>query len=512
MALLVKIVDINQQGYSDVSQSQATKTLTVSTKRGEIYDRNRLPLVNNETYLVSAVTPVLAVSEFLSDFLSKDELAEKIEKGYPFLCTVKEEINNEYIRTFSVCKRYGENQSAVHLIGYLDSSEQGVTGIEKAYNEYLTQNGGSIKVSFEVDAIGRVLAGMKKTVTVDNYYSSSGIVLTLDKYIQEITENALHGSSIERGTAIVMKAGTGEILALASVPNFNPEDVAQYLTDENSPLVNKAFQSYSLGSVFKPVIAAYALEKGITRDFSYECTGNITVGDTTFKCIDENPHGTLDMAGALENSCNTYFINLVLSIDTDTLVSFCKSLGFGESDELYSGAKTSSGTLPTESSLKLKGNLANFSFGQGELTATPLQLLSVYNILATGYKNEPCLIKGFTDGAGAFIKENQSEEEKILSDSTVKELRAMLSGVVESGIASKAKSETLSLSGKTGTAQSGVYENGSEIYRTWFAGYYPSENPEYIVVVMNENGRGGNIDCAPVFREICEKTAEIYGR
>ena len=98
----------------------------------------------------------------------------------------------------------------------------------------------------------------------------------------------------------------------------------------------------------------------------------------------------------------------------------------------------------------------------------------------------------------------KTKKEKIFSDSTVQQMKKMLAGVVSSGLADKAKSELLSLSGKTGTAQSGIYEDGKEVCRTWFTGFFPSGNPSYIVVVLDENGEGGNVDCAPVFRKVCE--------
>ncbi len=504
MALLVKIVDINRQNYSAVTENQSTRTLIVGTKRGDIYDRNFVSLTGSKSRLVAAVTPVVAVTEHLSKYFTSEELQEKINKGYPFLCTVNEEINNDYIRTFTVAERYTEDSLAVHISGYLGSENEGVSGIEKAYNQYLTENGGKLTVSFKVDAVGRVLAGLPKKITDDNFTSKAGVVLTLDSRIQSITEKALNNSNIESGAAMVMEIGTGELLSVASVPDFDPNNIADALGKENSPLVNKAFCAYSVGSVFKSIVAAAALEEGISADFDYECTGEITVGDTSFKCYNGKAHGETDMTSALENSCNTYFINLVMNMDKEKLLSFCRRLGFGQSDTLAPGMETASGTLPSEDNLKLKGNLANFSFGQGNFSATPLQLLKAYHVLATGKAVTTSLVKGFTNSQGLMTKAESITTEKILSDNTVEELRNMLKSVVNEGGADKAKSDLVSLSGKTGTAQSGIYENGKEICRTWFAGFFPSDNPSYVVVVMSEDGTGGNTDCAPVFKAICE--------
>ncbi len=504
MALLFKIMDINRENYSAVTRSQSTKTLTAGEKRGTIYDRNYIPLTNSEKRLVAAVTPTVQSAEYLKSYLSTDELTEKINDGYPFLCTVSEEIINDHIYTFSVPIRYGETTLAPHIVGYLDSEGKGISGIEKAYNQYLTENGGKLTVSFQVDAVGRVLAGMDKTVTDHNFSSKAGVVLTLDSGIQAIAESALRESRIESGAVLVMKVGTGELLAVASVPEFHPERVGESLKAENSPLVNKAFCSYSVGSVFKSIVAAFALENGISSEETYECKGEITVGDTTFRCFNGKAHGETDMKSALENSCNTYFINLSRKLNAEKLLSLCRRLGFGDSDALAPSMVTASGTLPAKESLRLKGNLANFSFGQGDFSATPLQLTKAYHALATGYAVSPVLVRGLTNSEGLMTQTGRTHKEKIFSEGTVKQIREMLAGVVSDGLADKAKSDLLSLSGKTGTAQSGIYEGGKEICRTWFTGFFPSDNPNYIVVVLNENGEGGNVDCAPVFRRICE--------
>ncbi|MBE6775546.1 MAG: penicillin-binding protein 2 [Ruminococcaceae bacterium] len=504
MALLLKIMDINRENYSAVTLSQSTRTLTVGEKRGTVYDRSLIPLTNSEKKLIAAVTPTVQSAEYLKSYFTAEELTDKINDGYPFLCTVDEEIINEHIYTFTVPVRYSESILAPHIIGYLDSEGEGVSGIEKAYNRYLSENGGGLTVSFQVDAVGRVLAGMDKTVRDSNFSSKAGVVLTLDSTVQAIAEAALTESSIKSGAVIVMKAGTGELLAAASVPAFHPDRVGESLGAENSPLVNKAFSAYSVGSVFKSVVAAFALEEGFSAEECYECKGEITVGDTTFRCYNGKAHGETDMASALENSCNTYFINLSRRLNGKRLLSLCRRLGFGESDTFASSMVTSSGALPAAESLGIKGNFANFSFGQGDFSATPVQLASAYHALATGYAVSPVLVRGLTDAEGLLTLTESTVKEKVFSDSTVKQIRKMLAGVVSDGLADKAMSELLSLSGKTGTAQSGIYQQGKEICRTWFTGFFPSENPNYIVVVLNENGEGGNVDCAPVFKKICE--------
>ncbi|MBQ7295903.1 MAG: penicillin-binding protein 2 [Clostridia bacterium] len=505
MAFLGRIVYIQRSEYSSVMESASKRTLIVGEKRGGIYDRNFSPLVDSENHLLAAVTPCVGSYEYLKGKLDDRVLRSRIEEGRPFICQIDEEINNEYIRTFSVSQRYSAEGLAVHLIGYCDSSGQtGITGIERAYNAYLSENRGKLSVTFDVDAVGRVLAGMDKTVYDNNYSSKAGVVLSIDGNVQKIAEDALENSKIKSGCAVVMHVHTGEILAMASVPEYDQNNVAASLKDENSPLVNKALTAYSVGSVFKPIVAAAALENGYDPNEEYECTGEIKVGDRKFACYNHKAHGKVNMSKALEDSCNTYFISLIMRTDSDLLLSLCRQIGLGEKDILAPSLAGSSGTLPTDEELKIKGNLANFAFGQGSLTATPLQITKAYHTLATGNYIKPQLIKGFTNYMGLMTKEPTDSAVKILSDETVIKIREMLLSVTEKGGADKAHSRLLSLAGKTGTAQSGIYIGGKEILRTWFAGFFPANNPHYIVVVLNENGSGGNTDCAPIFKEICE--------
>ncbi len=503
MVLLGRIFYIAKTDYTEVTSRQSTRTVTVGEKRGEIYDRNFTPLVNAEKKLLAVVTPCVASYEYLNGKADNNYLRQKIESGYPFIIEVNEEINTEFIRTFSVSERYSADPLAVHLIGYTaDNGKTGVTGIERSFNNYLTENSGKLTVTFQVDAVGRVLAGMDKYINDSGFSSKAGVVLTLDKSIQQTVEVALGNSRIKSGCALVIKANSGEILALASVPEYDPDNVAASLSSENSPFINKTLMSYSVGSVFKPVVAVCAMENGITPLFEYECSGEITIGDRTFSCYNNKSHGKINMTKALEVSCNTYFINLIMKTDIDYLLKLCGDIGLGTGTSLTSQISGASGTLPSRESLRTKGNLANFAFGQGGLSATPLQIASVYHILATGNAVTPRLIMGLTNYMGLMIKEPSATLRKVLSDEAVVNIKKMLS--------STGKSYSLKNSaGKTGTAQSGIYKDGKEILRTWFAGFYPSENPQYIIVVMNENGSSGTSDCLPVFKEIVKEALSI---
>lgn len=504
MAIFIRIVYINFSSYSTAAQKQSTRTIIVGTTRGKIYDRNLELLVDEKNRLVAAVTPVQASEKYFSDSFHDVSISEKIAKGYPFVATVKREINNELVKTFAVPVRYSADSPASHIVGYTDSSGRGVTGVEGAFEKELASYSGRLSVTFEVDALGRVLAGMDKTVSNENFNSRGGVVLTIDGKAQKIVEAALEKSNIKSGCAIIMKADSGEILALASMPDFDRNNVEKSILEDEGALVNKALCSYSAGSVFKSIIAAFALESG-EGDFHHNCKGSVKVGEKSFSCFNEKAHGETDLSSALENSCNTYFIELIKRLDTKKLIEFCRKLGFGESISLCEGIVSEQGILPDSISLGIAASRANFSFGQGDLMVTPLQLLKAYGTLATGRITEPQLIYGFCDEKGQLSKEKAQKGEELLSEETVLKMRSCLCSSVEKGIAVTASSEKTKIAGKTGTAQSGIYnEKGRELLRTWMAGFYPSDSPEYVVVVMNEDGVTGSEDCAPVLREICE--------
>ena len=511
LSLFIMILYIGNGIATEAVNESHYSTVAIGTSRGKIYDRNLDLLVETTDRLVAAVTPSTAAIEMLSKSFGQETANEIVTTGKPFVTAVDEEIDNELIKTFPVSPRYDSSQLAVHLIGYLDSSgKNGLAGVEKAYNNILSENSGSLSVRFEVDAMGRVLPGLDKIIVDNNYRSNAGIALTIDSKIQSITEKALNESEIESGCALVMHVDTGEILAMDSVPRYDPNNISDSLNGKNSPFINKNLQSYSAGSVFKSIVAATALECGISSKTTFECKGSLEIGDTVFRCYDEKEHGKQTMSQALENSCNTYFIELIEKIDSDLLLSVCKTLGLGSELELCSGIACAAGSLPDERDLLLRGERANFSFGQGKLLLTPIQLLAAYNAIATGFYVEPTVFFGYVNHDKLVTKQIARQRFEVFSQSTVQKMRKLLSNVVEKGKAYSAKSSLISLAGKTGTAQSGIFdEQGVELCRTWFAGFFPANNPHYVVVVMDENGVSGNADCAPVFKAICENIVGV---
>ena len=182
---------------------------------------------------------------------------------------------------FETHERYDDDQLAVHVVGQIDpATGQGGSGIEKALDEYLSATGGSLKVRYTTDAANRALAGAAPEVVDTGYSSGAGVVLTLDAGIQAVAEEA--AKSIERGAVVVMDAFTGDIKASVSRPVYNPNDMAAALNDKNSPFINRPFYAYSVGSTFKLLVAATALEQGYSVNRKYDCQGLVEVGDQVF--------------------------------------------------------------------------------------------------------------------------------------------------------------------------------------------------------------------------------------
>lgn len=484
--------------------------LDIATLRGTIYDCNMKPLTNCETALSAIAKPTLKVLSLLEkelDLHAFSAVREKLSSGEPVAVAVSGAVSDsDDVTLVSYPERYGS--LACHIIGYLGGDGRGVSGVEKAFDNLLSDVGGKLYARVATDANGRVLIG-EKTQVIGNAFPQAGVILTIDGDIQRIAEEALDKSGAVCAAAIVMDVETGAVRACVSRPAFDRKNIASVLNDPDSPLINRAFSAFSVGSVFKPVVTAAALENGIDSGRSYECTGSITLNGVTFNCHKKDGHGVVDMETALAVSCNTYFISLALETGADKIIDTAKLFGFGEQTVFADSIRSKSGNLPE--TVDSKAATANLAFGQGELTATPLQICTMMAVIANGGNAiEPYLIEGEADSQGnAVRKGGYSERRQIISQRTVSLLQQFLLAVVEKGSGSRAKTLHFASAGKTATAQTGRYENGEEIYNAWFAGYFPADNPKYAVVVMKENGGEGAVSCAPVFREIAQGISDL---
>ena len=334
--------------------------------------------------------------------------------------------------------------------------------------------------------------------------------LTIDAEMQKLLERIVK-LNIRAGAAVILETETGNIKAMTSVPEFSPDDISEDISAADAPLLNRALNPYSVGSVFKIVTAAACLENGFDAEKQYNCTGSITVGQNTFNCINEKGHGQVDMERALEVSCNCYFIHAGLEVGGDKILEMAEKLGFGKSTELAGGIVSAAGKLPSERNLASPAATANFAFGQGELMATPVQIACMVSAIANGGTYlEPKLVIGLTNAEGEVSQPAESGNSyRAVSDQTAEILKNYMISVVENGSGKSAKPENGGAGGKTATAQSGWYDDEGEIYHTWFAGFYPAEDPKYTIVLIKEDGNSGSKDCAPLFKQIVDGIDEL---
>lgn len=483
---------------TDAADTQSSITIEIGQSRGTIYDCNGEPLTDT-TYIYKAAVPpsadaIAAVSGYLNDTQRR-----RLQDGYPVCVTVDERFHHENIRVFKVSQRYGDQPLASHLIGYTDGDGAGVCGIEKSYEDLL--QGGSLSVRFQQDAHGNILSGIEPEL-IQEGQSPGSVTLTIDKNIQLAAQQAAE-KYLPKGAVVVLENSTGKIRAMASTPTFDPGNVQADLDSAQAPFINRALAAYNTGSVFKLCTAACALENGLYPH--HTCTGKIDIQGVLFHCLKQDGHGRMDMRTALAMSCNTYFIALGQQLPANTLYNLAKAFRFGQSTTLCNGLESAAGTLPNTDILQSPAAIANFSFGQGELMTTPLQIASMLQTICNdGGLICPSLIQQVTARDGTVQIEQPAAATRVLQPQTAKTLQSYMVYTVEHGTGASAKPQRVGAGGKTATAETGQTDNGREIVQAWFAGFFPDTDPKYTVVVLSEDGQTGGQSAAPVFKSVAD--------
>ena len=526
---------IEGKRYYRLSESSRLRLIPLSPPRGFILDRNGERLAGDEASFSLSVVPsniedVDQLLDSLGKFLRIDKEAAKrkiqqapnpfmpvpLKKNVDmatitFLLEREEEFPGTIITVHPV-RSYPHRTVASHVIGYVGEVSRkelssmgsfsdveagdliGKTGIEKVYNEYLQGKKGGRQV--EVDAYGRPL----RTISEKTPLLGSNVYLTIDLRMQEIAEEEL---GKRRGVVLIGDPHTGEILAMVSHPNFDPNLFARGIPekkwlllkeDPQNPLQNRAVRGeYAPASTFKIIVAAAALEnKVIDEDDTFLCMGRYPVGNRIFRCWKEEGHGHLNIEEAIVHSCDVFFYQLGLKIGVDKIIQFARYFGLGEPTGIDLPSEKD-GLLPTPSWKKAAkgeawypGDTANLSIGQGYILVTPLQMLNVINAIANGGELfRPHLVKRIVDSKGRTVKEFSPKRLKRvpLSHSTLKLLRKSLRGVVREGTGWRARNKVVEISGKTGT----VELPGEERPHNWFIGYAPSDDPSLSIVVLVEH-------------------------
>ncbi len=508
--MMFKLDNISNGGeLRDAAVCQHSYKLKVSEVRGTIYDCRNYPLVNQRSKLMAAVVPNVQTINKLSEIVPKSEfpkVCEYISYNRPFSTQVNAGIKTDDIDIFKVPIRYSGITLAPHIIGYIDSNKNGVFGIEKAYNDFLSEGNQAICVKYNVDASNRILTGENKIIDDKSYMSSKGVVLNIDKRIQSLAEE-VSSKYLEKGAVVITQVPNCEIRACVSLPNFMPQSVSDYLNDKNSPLINRAACQYNVGSVFKLITVATALEKGIRDNYIYECKGGIEVEDRVFHCFNGKPHKGINMEEAIAYSCNTYFVDLIQHMNPNSVADMSRKFGLGKSIELAPGMFTAQGNIPNSKELEDEKNAANFSFGQGSLMASPIQISGLINAIASnGEYTTPTLIKGLVNENLHFIDIPKPENpNRVIKKDTAEKLKGYMKASIEYGTSLRGKPESVEAAAKTSTAETGIVVDGKKVIQAWYAGFFPFEKPKYSIVVLSEDASGGGESCGPVFKEIVDR-------
>ncbi len=510
--VMVRLFSVSAGGKTAAAGiRQGTYHLHVPVSGGMIYDRNFVPLNQSQQRILAVVNPVPeTVASVWIKLRNRSDVTEQLQKHVPFVCELTEpaESSANLIVLNGMEKAPGA-VPAQHLIGYRQNGS-GIAGLEKAYAPWLETCSAEADIVFSVNARGEVLAGGESSAVMTGN-GTGGIVTTLHAEMQRITESALAGIAPNAGAAIVLDVQTGEIMACASTPVYNPDDLASALNRSDAPFVNRALSAYSVGSVFKLVTAAAALESGFSTQYMYDCTGDIEFYGQRFRCHDLSGHGLLNMQKALVKSCNPYFISLSRLLAPDMLHDTAEAFGFGTENILAPGLAGAAGYLPSEDELRVEAEKANFSFGQGKLLATPLQIAAMTACIANdGIYTEPSLIRGLTDDGQTLLPGQKPEQHSTVGKETSGKLRRMMAAVLADQQTANARPAGIRAAGKTSTAQTGRFDpDGKEYCHAWMTGFFPLARPEYAVTVFVEDGGSGNQAAAPVFREIIEQIADL---
>ena len=567
------------EDFMGQSEQNRSRKISLPDYRGTIKDRQGETIVNIRPSFSLYITPedagdFLESLKFLSEFIdiNEDKLRNDIRQSPLFKdVLIKRDISRKelaYIEENKMLlpgihikvqplRSYVHKDFASHILGYLGEVSKselktdifgryeqgdmiGKNGLEKIYESDLRGKKGFKEV--EVDVSGRELKTLRKL----SPQTGNSLVLTLDSRVQSKLENLMIGISSQdfiKGSVVVMKVQSGEIVAMVSKPSFDPNFFAtgiskkkwnRLLRDEQNPLQNRAIDGqYPPASTYKIVTAYAALsEKLVEPESTIFCSGRFPLGKRDYRCWKKRGHGHMNLQKAIVQSCDVYFYTLGHRLGIDNLAKYAKKLGLGEVTGVeLRGEKP--GLVPsTRWKQKNKkepwfpGETISASIGQGYNLMTPLQSVSMISTIASGgLLVRPYLVKKIESSDGKLIKEFFPEVKSNvdIDPDVLKHIKEGLRGVVYDarGTGHRARLKNITVSGKTGTAQVVGMKDSDEIdpeaeipyqFRdhAWFVAFAPYDNPEVAVSVIIEHGGHGGDTAAPIARQVLETYFSHY--
>ena len=552
--------------YRELSEENRIRVEILAAPRGEIRDRNGFLMADNIPSFTVTLDPLdkayvgdpgymERIIGRLATILATDStaLAEKVKKerrqsflpirlkrnadlrAVAFVAEHAAELPGVDVESEPL-RRYPLGETGSHLLGYVSEVSDkelenplragylrgdliGKMGIERQYETRL--RGESGKRFVEVNAMGRKaeLLGDKRPILPKR---GTNLTLTIDVNLQKAAENAFQPGA--RGAVVAIDPSNGEVLALASKPNYDPNEFSTGISQQrwsqlseggNYPLFNRAIQAvYPPGSTLKPLVALSGLESGAIEPgttFRETCNGAFQFGSRSFKCWNPNGHGTLALREAVARSCDVYFYQLGLRIGLDRLSAFMRRIGVSDKsgidlpqerrnlfpdaawyDHRYGAGRWS------------RGLVLNLAIGQGEVSVSPVKLAQLTAFLANGGKIvRPHVIRSL-DGSGpvgASVRTDSLRESVPISPRAMAAARSAMEAVVNDagGTGGQAKVEGIRVAGKTGTAQN---PHGQD--HALFVCYAPAEAPRIVVAVLVENAGHGSTAAAPIAQKVLQ--------
>ena len=532
---------IRHNYYSNEADNDVIRHWRLRAPRGNIYDRNGLPLaLNLNLFSVTAdpkyipnpaaaakqLAPILRMPEAeVAEKLVREKIGQEGKKKEMRFARLRENVDEPIaaalrklnlpglIVTRRGKRAYPHGAIAAALLGFVGDDTQGLGGIEARYQRQLAGEDGRALVMLD----GRLPRSRTqipdRTVVEKEMTPGSSVVLTIDMNLQAAADEALakavKNAHAKGGTAVVMDPRTGEVLALANQPSFDPNQFAQ---SKPATWVSQAVVSpFEPGSTFKTITACAALEEGVyAHGETVNCSGTRQVGNRTIGCArhgGSRAHGVVDLNMMIVKSCNVALGTVALQLGPRRLYHWVRKLGFGERTGIELPSESPGLLTRPESWSQIQ--VANVGFGQG-VSVTALQLLAAYCAIANGgYKVQSRVVKLITTGESAQPQE-LPKPVRVLSSKTCDRMKKSLQGVVDEGTGEQAQIPGRRVAGKTGTAQKPTPEAGyhSGKYVGSFVGFAPVGDPRLAVIVVIDEPQGshyGGVVAAPAFREIMER-------
>ncbi|HTG14158.1 MAG TPA: penicillin-binding protein [Blastocatellia bacterium] len=506
---------------------QQQAEIELSPTRGVIYDRNGNELARSvEAKSLYASPAEIKDPDRMADRLSelldvdRDALYKRLTSTQVLVAVKRKLADDEVaaveklgwhgLRFVNEMKRYYvTGSSAAHVLGFVDSDEHGGGGIELAYDKLVRGQGGNLLL--DVDAFNK-----SYDHSVEESVPGANVTLTIDLVIQHHVEKALadavRASHARGGTVVIVRPATGEILALANYPTFDPNRVGDSTEIQRR---NRAIETaFEPGSIFKLVTYSAAIEEHLIRpDTRIDCGGGqIRIAD---RIVHDHPYGVLTAAQALAKSSNVAAIKVGMMLGNQRLARYIEQFGFGRRTGIELPAESRGLFRPASEWTPV--TIGSIPMGH-EIGVTAVQTAAAYACIANGGEwVKPHMVSKVTTAYGDTLDEYHPERRQVVSQATAATLKAMLEGVVMQGTGKAARMGGYRAAGKTGTAQkidekTGRYSNTR--YVASFAGFAPVENPELACVVSIDEPAGshyGGTVAAPVFAQVVADALRVLG-